>query len=236
MINGQTNYEKYKVLRPLYSNHEYDKYGFPIIKKDKFDFNDWKETRICNFKNIKSQEEKEKSIVIMFNYDNVLNNVWDNPYKYLSKFLHFKALCTPDFTIYPGMNINDVRYNIYKNRWIGCLWQEKGYKVIPTIQWALEDTYDMCFSGVEKGSVVIISTLGCASNYEVFLKGFNKMKEVIKPSLIIVFGKMLDGMTGTFLHFEYTDSFVYKTMGYKQLRLFDVDNVFTIDRSDFYGK
>jgi hypothetical protein len=43
-------------------------------------------------------------------------------------------------------------------------------------------------------------------------------------------------MTGTFLHFEYTDSFAYKTMGFKQLRLFDVDNVFTIERSDFYGK
>ncbi len=236
MINGQTNYEKYKVLRPLYSNHEYDKYGFPIIKKDEFDFNDWNLTRICNFKNIKSQEEKEKSIVIMFNYDNVLNNVWDNPYKYLVKFLHFKALCTPDFSIYPGMNINDIRYNIYKNRWMGCLWQEKGYKVIPTIQWALEDTYDMCFSGVEKGSVVIISTLGCTSNYEVFLKGFNKMKEIIKPSLIIVFGKMLDGMTGTFLHYEYTDSFIHKTRGYKQLRLFDIESVFTIERGDFYGK
>lgn len=74
----------------------------------------------------------------------------------------------------------------------------KGHKVIPTIQQADEDTYDMCFSGVEKSSVVIISTLSCASNVNVFLNGFNMIKEVIEPSLIIVFGKILNGMTGTF--------------------------------------
>lgn len=236
MIKGQTNYEKYKVIRPLYSNHEYDKYGFPIIRKDEFDYKDWNDTRICNFKNIKGQEEKDKSIICMFNYDNILNNIWDDPYKYLIKFLGFKAICTPDYSVYPGMNINDIRFNVYRNRWIGCLLQEKGFKVIPTIQWGLDDTYDMCFSGVEKGSVVIISTLGCTSNYEDFLKGFNKMKEVIEPSLIIVFGKMLEGMKGTFLHFNYIDSFVYKAKGYKRLTLFDLDRVFTIKRSDFYGK
>ncbi len=172
----------------------------------------------------------------MFNYDNIINNIWNDPYKYLIKFLGFKAICTPDYSVYPGMNINDIRYNIYRNRWIGCLWQEKGFKVIPTIQWALEDTYDMCFSAVEKGSVVIISTLGCSSNYDVFLKGFNKMKEVIEPSLIIVFGKMLEGMTGTFLHFDYMDSFVYKEKSFKQLSLFPLDSVFKIERGDYYGK
>lgn len=236
MIKGQTNYDKYKVLRPLYSDHLYDQYGFPIIKKDLFNFNDWNETRICNFKNIKSQEEKDKSIVIMFNYDDILQRLWDDPYKYLIKLLGFKAICTPDFSIYPGMNINDIRYNIYKNRWIGCLLQEKGYKVIPTIQWGLEDTYDMCFSGVEKGSVVIISTLGCTSNYDIFIKGFNKMKEIIEPSLIIVFGKMIEGMWGTFLHFNYVESFLHKSTKYEQLKIFPLEKVFEVKRSDCYGK
>ena len=74
------------------------------------------------------------------------------------------------------MNINDIRFNVYRNRWIGCMLQEKGYKVIPTIQWALEDTYDICFSGVEKGSVIIISTLGCIHNKDTFI---NKQIKVI---------------------------------------------------------
>lgn len=236
MIHGQKNYEKYKVLRPLYSNHKYDKYGFPIIKKDNFNFECWNKTKVCNFKNIKSQNDKENSIVLMFNYDNIINKIWNDPYRYLSKLLGFKAICTPDFSIYPNMNINDIRYNIYKNRWIGCLLQEKGYKVIPTIQWSCEDTYDMCFSGIEKGSTVIISTLGCTSNCRIFLDGFNRMKDVIEPSLIIVFGDMMPGMTGTFLQFNYEDSFNKPQKNYEQLSLFPLGKVFRIERSDCYGK
>ena len=81
------------------------------------------------------------------------------------------------------MNINDIRFNVYRNRWIGCMLQEKGYKVIPTIQWALEDTYDICFSGVEKGSVIIISTLGCIHNKDTFInKQIKDLEERIKQS------------------------------------------------------
>lgn len=235
MLGGQTDYEKFKILRPLYSDHKYDQYGFPIIKKEEFAYDDWNDTKMCNFKNIKNQSEKEKSIVTMFNYDNILNRVWNDPYRYLIKLLNFKALCTPDFSIYPKMNINDIRYNIYKNRWLGCLWQGKGYKVIPTIQWGDELTYDMCFSGVEKESVVIISTLGCISNSNAFLKGFNRMKKLIEPSLIIVFGNMIDGMTGRFLRFDYKDCFVNKIKAYEQLRLFHMDSVFTIEGGDYCG-
>ncbi len=236
MINGQNNYEKYKVLRPLYSDHKYDKYGFPIIRKDNFDYECWNQTKLCNFKNIKMQKDKENSIVTMFNYDNVINRIWNDPYKYLIKFLGFKAICTPDFSIYTGMNINDIRYNVYKNRWIGCILQEKGYKVIPTVQWYNEDTYDMCFSGIEKGSTVIISTLGCTENYNIFLNGFNKMKEVIEPNLIIVFGKMITGMTGTFMQFNYEESFSNNKKTYEQLSFFPIDKVFKIERGDYYGK
>lgn len=236
MIKGQTDYEKYKVLRPIFSNHKYNEYGFPIIKKDSFEFKEWNDTILCNFKNLKNQKNKEKSIVIMFNYDEVINRVWNNPFKYLIKFLNFKAICTPDFSVYSNMNINDIRYNVYKNRWLGCMWQEKGFKVIPTIQWATEDTYDLCFSGVEKGSVVIISTIGCTYNTDVFLKGFNKMKEIIEPSLIIVFGKMIHGMTGKFLQYDYKDSFQKVDNKFKQLRLFPVDNVFIIEGCDCFGK
>lgn len=227
MINRLNDYEKYKILRPLYSNHEYDNNSFPIIKKEDFNDNNWNETYLCNFKNIKYSKQKNKSIVIMFNYDNVINKFWDDPFMFLPKLLEFKAICTPDYSVYPNMNKNDIRYNVYRNRWIGCMLQEKGFKVIPTIQWALEDTYDICFSGVEKGSVVIISTLGCLNQKNIFLKGFNEMKKQIEPSLIIVFGKMIEGMTGTFLQYDYKDCFM-KKQNYEQLKLFQIDNIFTI--------
>ena len=235
MINGQNDYEKYKILRPLYSDHDYDYNGIPIIKKDIFDYYEWNDTYLCSFKNIKSHKQKDKSVVIMFNYDNVINKLWDDPFRYLPKLLEFKAICTPDYSVYPNMNINDIRFNVYRNRWIGCMLQEKGYKVIPTIQWALEDTYDICFSGVEKGSVIFISPLGCMHNKDTFINGFNEMKKRLEPSLIIVFGKMIEGMTGTFLEYEYKDCFM-RINDYEQLRLFPIENVFTLNGGEYYGQ
>ena len=34
----------------------------------------------------------------------------------------------------------------------------KGIWVIPTISWGLENTFDFCFNGIEKGSTVAVST------------------------------------------------------------------------------
>lgn len=235
MINELDEYEKFKLLRPLYSDHVFDSNGIPIIKKDDFNFEDLNDIYLCNFKNIKSFPDKKKTIVIMFNYDKIIDTIWNDPLKYLPKLLEFKAICSPDYSVNPKMNINCIRYNVFRNRWIGCFLQEKGVKVIPTIQWASEDTYDLCFSGVEKGSVVIVSTIGCLKNKDVFLNGFNEMKRRIAPVLIIVFGKMIDGMTGTFLHFNYEDCFMKKET-YEQLRLFPVDNIFTISGGISYGQ
>lgn len=82
------------------------------------------------------------------------------------------------------------------------------------------------FSGIEKGSIVIISTLGCRENPEIFLSGFKEMKSRIAPPLIIVYGNMLDGMTGRFINIKYTEAFNKKKEGYKQLSLFKESNIF----------
>ena len=105
------------------------------------------------------------------------------------------------------MNMNDIRHNVYMNRWLGVTWQNYGVSIIPTIGWAGKHTYDVCLSGVEFGTPVVISTLGCQTHKKDFLDGFNEMKKRINPSIIIVFGDMIDGMTGRFLHFKYIDSF-----------------------------
>nr|MBQ5527234.1 DUF4417 domain-containing protein [Succinivibrionaceae bacterium] len=90
------------------------------------------------------------------------------------------------------------------------------------------DTYDICFSAVEKGSIVVISTLGCLSNKEVFLQGFKEMKKRLQPSLIVVFGEMIDGMTGKFVNFRYQDSFRTK---YYQFNLDGISQIYEISEA-----
>ena len=56
------------------------------------------------------------------------------------------------------MNKNMQRYNTFRNRWVGAYLTNKGIRVVPTISWGLENTFDFCFNGIEKGSTVAVST------------------------------------------------------------------------------
>lgn len=227
MINGLTEMEKFKVIRPIIGNCEYDKYNMPVIKKVDKDSLDWENMEIIGLQNISPNNADKNKLVIMFNYDKKLLSLWNEPLKKIGLFQSYAAIATPDFSLYPKMNINEIQHNIFMSRWLGVTWQNYGCTVIPTVGWATPETYDICFSGIEKQSIVIISTLGCHEHSKEFLDGFNELKKRIEPSLIIVFGDMIKGMTGTFINFKYKDSFNVKKQ-FKQLRFKEISQIFTI--------
>lgn len=228
MIKGLTEYEKYKVIRPIIGNCNHDAFGMPIIKKTSMDRIDWNRLKILGIQNASAKTTGKDPLVGMFNYDKRLLALWNNPLKKIALFQGFAAVGTPDFSIYSTMNVNEIRHNIYMSRWLGVTWQNYNCLIIPTIGWALPDTYDLCFSGVERGSIVIISTLGCKGRTEDFLNGFKEMKARIAPPLIIVFGDMITGITGTFINFKYTDCF-YRKNRHAQPLSGRTSRVFTIE-------
>ncbi|WP_298508446.1 DUF4417 domain-containing protein [uncultured Ruminobacter sp.] len=219
-----TEYEKFKIIRPIVGGCEYDTYKRPIIRKTDIADIDWNSIKVTNLKNASVYANNTNSLLLMFNYDKELMRLWNDPLRKVCLWQSFAAVCSPDFSVYPSMNINDISHNIYMSRWLGRTWQNYGCKVIPTVAWSLPDTYDLCFEGIEYGSVVAISTLGCHSNIEDFLMGFKQMMARINPSLVIVYGDMIEGMFGTFINFRYVDGFNRK---YEQLSLFN-EKVFTI--------
>ncbi len=227
-MRGLSDFEKYKILRPIIGGAEYDENEFPIIRKTVLDENEWTGIKAVNLQNARPSPMNQSSILLMFSYDSRLIALWNNPLKKVPLFQSYYAVASPDFSIYPGMNINDIRQNIYMSRWLGRTWQNYGCKVYPTIGWYKSDTYDICFSAVEKGSIVVISTLGCLSNKEVFLQGFKEMKKRLQPSLIVVFGEMIDGMTGKFVNFRYQDSFRTK---YYQFNLDGISQIYEISEA-----
>ena len=93
------------------------------------------------------------------------------------------------------MNPHWMEQYVFRNRYLGCLWQYYGVKVIPSIPWDTPDTFDVCFSGVEPGGVVCISTLGVKQNLAVFWTGYEDI---------------LSEMSGRFFHIKYTDAFSQK--------------------------
>ena len=77
-------------------------------------------------------------------------------------------------------------YNTFRNRRVGAFLHEKGIKVIPTVNWGLENTFDFCFNGIKKGSVVAVSTYMVSEHgnhsdqKEFFMKGYNEMLKRIE--------------------------------------------------------
>lgn len=228
MIKGLNDYEKLKVIRPIIGDCSYDHYNMPIIKRTDMASVDWEHLKAIGVQNASPKSMDKNTLVLMFNYDKRLLSLWNDPLKKIGLFQGYAAVASPDFSIYPNMNVNEIQHNVFMSRWLGVTWQNYGCIVLPTVGWATPETYDLCFSGLEYQSVVVISTLGCQNNTEVFLSGFNELKKRINPPLFIVFGDMIEGMTGSFLQFGYTESFNKKDC-YEQLRIEGISRIITIE-------
>jgi hypothetical protein len=197
------------------------------ITEDMIDIN---HAKPLNIKNLSSKYNNFDKIVLPFNYDKDILKYWNSPLKYIPLLQSAMAVGTPDYSVYENMNLNEIRHNVYKNRWLGCLWQDYGINAMPTIPWGTPDTFKICFGGVERGGIVIISTIGCEKNLDLFYHGFYAMQEMIAPSLIIVYGKMLPKMYGRFVNYRYTEAFNKNNQEYKQLCLFEPARIFEIKR------
>ncbi len=87
-----------------------------------------------------------------------LSGVWKNPDNDIEKLSRYRAVLSPDFSMYLEIAPVMQLYNVFRNRWCGAYWASKGLRVIPTVNWGDESTFDFCFEGIEKGSVVAVST------------------------------------------------------------------------------
>ena len=81
--------------------------------------------------------------------------------------------------------------------------------MIPTMSQSDETPFDFCFKGVEKGLVVAVSTyMFHEHNYhsdqkDVFMNGYNRMLQKIKPSKIICYSEPFDELKGDIIYIDY---------------------------------
>lgn len=165
-------------------------YGIPKMLKQDFDVVGLIEYGTAVKRGLKYAKDKT---IHFFLDDYRFEPMWNKPYKYLGVMQrHGKAL-SPDFSVYYDTPLVVQMYNVYRNRWLGRFWQEFGVKVIPTITWGDERSYDFVFSGVEKGSPVAISVVSLrrVGMKEHFLKGFYEMIQRIEPAKLVVYGDII---------------------------------------------
>jgi hypothetical protein len=180
------------------------KWGMPILNK--ITISD-ETILLLRYDNTKKNETNIKNLhkaVHFFIDDSKLNGLY-NKYNIdqIKKLAQYKYVLTPDFSLKPDMPLPVQIYNVFKSRWCGTYWQSFGLDVIPTISWSDERSYDFCFEGIEKGSAVAISTLGCKSNEELFMNGYKAMMKTLEPSLVICYDKPFKEMKDDTIHIEY---------------------------------
>ena len=162
-----------------------DGWEMPIIHKE-----DVNVEGLIGFNYAKTKSDKNK-YVHFFLDDYQFERVWTEPDRYINTFNKFGGILTPDFSCYLDMNRNQQIYNVYRSRLLGAYFQTRKIKVIPTITWGEADTWDFCFSGVEKGTSVAVSTVGVARrpfSRHLFNRGIDEMIRRIKPSCVYVHG------------------------------------------------
>ena len=108
--------------------------------------------------------------------------------------------------------------NTYMSRAVGHYFQSQGLYVIPNVRWGDERSYTtielperFAFLGIEKHSIVAISTYGCIrgkENKHYFREGLEAMIECLEPEVILVYGAMPDSV---FCPFYNKSQFVHYT-------------------------
>ena len=92
--------------------------------------------------------------------DNDLLRAYNNIDNFLKKTSGYYATSTFDFSMDKKMDFPQILSAVYANRWSGSYMQSNGKKVTSCVGWLDKTTYDVCFAGLEDGSVFIISNIG----------------------------------------------------------------------------
>jgi hypothetical protein len=129
----------------------------------------------------------ENCLISTFVNDYLLERFWSNPWRYLDKFCLSSGVMSPDYSLLVDMPKPLQMFNVYKNRYVGFEWQRAGLNVIPTVSWSDSKSFEFCFEGIEKGSIVAVSNIGCLTEKQkqFFDAGYNEMLIRLQPKNII---------------------------------------------------
>jgi len=161
-------------------------YDIPILTADSISVDSF-----IGFNYAKTCKNPTEKALHFFVDDYQFLRLWTNPDAYIPILQKFKAVCTPDFSLYTDFPPAIQIYNHYRKHWLGAYMQMHGIKVIPTIAWSDEQSLEWCFDGEPVGGSVIISSVGTQANNEskrLFKLGYDEMLKRLSPKKIYLYG------------------------------------------------
>lgn len=146
--------------------------------------------------------KNKRQFVHFYEHDKAFSTVLTGTKHYLDLLKQFDGVITPDCTMLIGQSPCLLQANTYMNRAVGYYFQKNGIRVIPNVRWSDESSFEYCFLGIPKNSIISISTHGCITSKEerrMFKVGLEAMLRELKPHTVLVHGYMPDEIFGNFL-------------------------------------
>ncbi len=192
----------------LFRRNEYEtagKWQIPVVERQSIDL---EELELISYSDTRSNdlEKNKKKGVHFFIDDYRFEGVYRNPEQSLPRLSQYRLLLTPDYSTYSDMNYWRQMESVAHSRWVGAFWQDQGQLVVPTISWSDRESFEFCFDGVEKHSVVAVGMIGCKHSEKAFMQGYNEMLDRIEPEAVICFGNPFKEMEGNLVCVDYTES------------------------------
>ena len=124
-------------------------------------------------------------------YDYMFERIWNSPRAYFDKLARFDCVISPDFSLYTDMPIAMQIWNTYRNRMLTQMMQDYGIEVIPTIMWSTPESYEFCFDGMPRRSVLAVETVGCVQDpiaRKTWHEGMTEAMKRLEPTGIVLYG------------------------------------------------
>jgi len=131
------------------------------------------------------------SFIATYEHDYKFMRLWTQPRRYLRLFQAYGGAVSPDFSIYREMPLILQADSVYRSRALGFWWSQNGITVLPNVSWGDPRTFEFCFDGLPKHSVLAVSTLGSARDRidrRFFADGLVVMLERLEPKVLVVHG------------------------------------------------
>lgn len=205
------NFRKTPVYWEVTKEHDIPKLNSIKVKNDKIgqDFVPFNE-----FHRVSKTKRKNK-VVHFFLADYLFERTFTKLYQTAEFLTSAKAVLSPDFSLYTDMPITMQAFNHYRKMFVSKYWQDiYGMKVIPVACWSDRRSFDFCFDGMPKNSLIAVSSVGVYRNKESkqnFTVGYEKMIEMLEPTQILWYGRELPCIDRSIQHIfvqpDYDDRF-----------------------------
>ncbi len=106
-------------------------FEIPIVKKQHVNV---ETITLIGYDHVKPEEKEFTHAMVHFFLDDYKFEVlWNNPEPRIKKLAQYRAVLTPQYSLYTEMPMTLQLYNTFRNRWVGAYLQSRGITVIPTV-------------------------------------------------------------------------------------------------------